>query len=166
MCRINGLSPDADGATSTQSFELGDLLRRQLGKVEVALGITGEPMGTVDGATATADQFSVRAEQADARDLVGHEHHVAVVHPDLHRMIEVAPFGEESAIAVEHLDAVVLAIADQHLAAAIDPDGVRRREGPRPGAGTTPGGEQRAVGGKPMDPGSAVTVGDVDLAVR
>ena len=70
---------------------------------------------------------------------------IAVVGPDLHAMIEVAPLDEEGAVAVEHLHAVVLAIADQDLAEAVDPHGVRRGELARPCAGLAPGGAPAAV---------------------
>src|SRR5215212_3499164 len=99
-----------------QALQLGDFLRRQLGEIEVALSIARDAVRAVDGAAAAADQLAVGAQKADARDLVGDEHQVAVVHPDLHGMVEVAPFGEELSGAVEHLHAVVLAVADQHLA--------------------------------------------------
>src|SRR5262245_62420796 len=99
-----------------ESLQLGDFLRRQLGKEEIAGGVAREAVRAVDGAAATADQLAVGREQADARDLVGDEHQVTVVHPDRHGMIEVAPFGEEPAVAVERLHAIVLAIADQNLA--------------------------------------------------
>ncbi len=148
-----------------QSLQLGDFLRRQLGEIEVALGIAREAVCAVDGAAAAADKPAVGREQADARDLVGDEHKVAVIHPDLHGVMEVAPFGEEGARTVEHLHAVVLAIADQDLAEAVDPDGVRRREGARPCARSAPGRDQGAVGREAMDAGIAVAVGDVDLAV-
>ena len=129
------------------------------------MGVARDAVRAVDGAAAAADQLAVGAQKTDARDLVGDEHQVAIVHPDLHGMIEVAPFGEEGTGAVEHLHAVVLTVADQHLAEAVDPDGVRRGEGAGARAGPAPGGDQRAVGREAMDAGIAVAVGDVDLAV-
>src|SRR5205809_31264 len=85
-----------------------------LRQVETSLGVAAQPMRPVDGAAAAADQRAVQGQQADARDLVGHEHQVALVDPDLHRMIEVAPFGEEISIAIEHLHPVVLTVGHQH----------------------------------------------------
>src|SRR5215207_3341658 len=95
-----------------EQLQLGDFLRRQLGEVEVALGVTRDAVRAVDGAAAAADQLAVGAQEADARDLVGDEHQVAIIHPDLHGMIEVTPFGAEGTGTIEHLHAVVLAIAD------------------------------------------------------
>src|SRR5207245_2877344 len=61
--------------------------------------------------------------------------------------------------------AVVLAIADQHTAATVDGDGMRRGESAGTAALAAPGLDQRAVGREAMDAGIAVAVGDVDLAV-
>src|SRR5262249_42888023 len=129
----------AAGDALAQPLQFGDLLRRQLGEIEVAVGITAEAVRAVDGAAAAAHKLAVGTHKADARDLVGDEHQIAVVHPDLHGMIEVAPFGQEVAGAVEGLHAVVLAVADQHLAEAVDPHGVRRGELARAAAGPAPG---------------------------
>src|SRR5262245_3344659 len=80
-------------------------------------------------------------------------------------MIEVDPFVEEAAVAVEDLHAVVLAIGDQDLAEAVDPDGVRGGELARSAAGLAPRGDPASVGGEAVHVGIAVAVGDVDLAV-
>ena len=59
----------------------------------------------------------------------------------------------------------LLAIANQHAAAAVDGNGMRRGEDAGTAAVAAPGADQRAVGGEAMDAGIAVAVGDVDLAV-
>src|SRR5262245_25429240 len=80
---------------SVEALELCDFLRRELCQVEISPSIAPDTVRAVDRATAAADQASVRTKQADARDLVGNKYQVAIVDPDLHGVIEVAPRGEE-----------------------------------------------------------------------
>src|SRR5690349_14687151 len=127
--RWTATPPPKTGWALIQPLELGDFLRRQLAEIEVALGVAGDAVRAVDGAAAAPDQLAVEREQADAGNLVGHEHQVAIVDPDLHRVIEVAPLAEIVPGAVEQLDAVVLAVAHQHAVPAVDCHGMRRGEG-------------------------------------
>ena len=50
-------------------------------------------------------------------------------------MVELAPFLEVAPVAIEQLDAVVLAIGDEDAVAPVDPDRVRRGELAGAGAG-------------------------------
>src|SRR5262245_36308641 len=80
--------------------------------------------------------------------------------------MHIVPLSLVSAVAVEHLAAVVLAVGDVDEAIAVAADVVHQIELPRPAPGLSPGGQQPAVRREAMNPGVAVTVGHVDVAIR
>src|SRR5438552_453902 len=77
--------------------------------------------------------------------------------------VQIVPLGLVSAVAVEHLDAVIFAVGDIDPSVRIGCDVVDDVELAGIGAGLAPAFEQPAVGRVCVDAGVAVTVGDVDL---
>src|SRR5690606_8285544 len=82
------------------------------------------------------------------------------------RHVEPGPLGHESALRVEHLDALILAVGDVDLVATVDGDEMDDGERAGPGSGLPPGAQQRAIGCEAMDAAIAIAVRNVDLAVR
>src|SRR5439155_7407237 len=83
------------------------------------------------------------------------------------RAVQVVPLRLPFAVAVEHLDAVVLAIGDIEPALGVAADIVRDVELAGVGAGLAPGAQEFAVDGEFVDAGVAVAVRDVEmLALR
>jgi hypothetical protein len=77
----------------------------------------------------------------------------------------VGPDREQVAGRAEDLDAVVLAVADEDPAVGVRPDRVQKVELAGVGAGLAPGLQQGAVRREPVDPGVAVPIRDVELAI-
>ena len=73
--------------------------------------------------------------------------------------------GDVVAVAIEELDAVGLAVADQDAALRVDADVMHQRELSRLEAGGPPGDFQLAFGGEAVDLAVAVAVGGEDGAV-
>ncbi len=80
--------------------------------------------------------------------------------------VQIIPLRLVFAVAVEHLHPVVLAVGDIDETVGIGGDVVDDVELTGIGAGLAPGFQPFAVGRVFVDAGVAVTVGDVDLAVR
>ncbi len=89
-----------------------------------------------------------------------------IVHVEPARAVQIVPLRLVLAVAVEHLDAVVLAIGDIDPAIGVGADVVHDVELARVGAGAAPRHQQFAVGRVFVHPGVAIAVGDVDLAFR
>src|SRR6185437_10159506 len=82
------------------------------------------------------------------------------------RTMHIGPLRLELAVAVEHLDAVALAVRDVHPAVRVADDVVRQVELAGATAGRAPAQQQLAVGRIFVDAGIAVAVRYVDLAFR
>ena len=80
--------------------------------------------------------------------------------------VQIVPLGLVFAVAVEHLHAMVLAVGDIDPAVGIGGDVVDDVELAGIGARLAPGLQQLAVGRVFVDAGIAVTVRDVNLALR
>src|SRR5580692_5665581 len=91
---------------------------------------------------------------------------VTVWHVETARAVQVFPLRLVFAVAVEHLDAMVLAVGDIDPAVGVGDDVVDDVELAGIGAGFTPTFNQLAVGRVLMHASIAVAVGDVDLALR
>ena len=74
-----------------------------------------------------------RAELADIADRV-----TDIIHVEAARPVQVVPLGLVAAVAVEHLDAVVLAVGDIDPAVGVGTDVVDDVELARQGAGLAP----------------------------
>ena len=79
--------------------------------------------------------------------------------------MHIRPLFEEIAVAIEDLDAVVLAVADDDAPALIHPDVVQQGELAGAGALLAPRVQQLAVGAELVDAVAAVAVGDEHVAV-
>ena len=152
--------------------------------VEVALGVGGCSVGG-DELAGALTLFRV-AEQADALaaeviycDAVAHvgcvvhaahaveladEEVALVVEADAVGAVDVVPHGDVLAVGVEHLDPVGFAVGDVNVVVAVNDHVVGADELAGVDTRLTPGKEAAAVGVELVDPGVAVTVGDVDVA--
>src|SRR2546425_1501541 len=92
---------------------------------------------TLDRAAPERPEPGPPAELGDVRAAVR-------VEGELRRPLHVGPLREELAVGAEHLDAVVLAVADEHAAVAVHRDTVREHELARAGPGLAPGREALA----------------------
>src|SRR2546428_2529434 len=97
---------------------------------------------------------------------LGDERPALRVEGELRRPLHIGPLREELAVGAEHLDAVVLAVADEHAAVRVHGDAVREHELARAGPGLAPGREELAARREAVDPRIPVAVGDVQVAVR
>ena len=104
------LVPSVRGQASGEQGQLRDLLGRQLGEVEVAGPIAAEPMSAIDCPAAPSGELARGIQHADPRYLVGHEDAIAIVDPDLHGVVEVAPLGDVGSVAIEDLETIVLPV--------------------------------------------------------
>src|SRR5215469_6676716 len=102
-----------------------------------------------------------RPEFADVADRVPE-----IIHVEAARPVQVVPLRLVFSVAVEHLDAVVLAIGDINPAVGVGAYVVHDIELAGAGAGLAPRHQQFAVGREFVNARIAVTVGDVDLAFR
>src|SRR6266571_4012012 len=80
--------------------------------------------------------------------------------------MHVVPLGLILAVAVEHLDAMVLAVGDIHPAVGVAADVVGNVELARVGAGSSPRAKQGAVGRVLVDARVPVAVRDIEIALR
>ena len=170
-------------------IELRPLRPRHLADIEVAARVDGEAVRpekrgrrgagmhvakarqqlalVVDDADPRAEIRAVavdrlhRAELADIADRVA-----GIVHVEPARPVQIVPLRLVLAVAVEHLDAVVLAVGDIDPAVGVGADVVHDVELAGVGAGLAPRHQQFAVRRIFVHPGIAVAVGDVDLAFR
>jgi hypothetical protein len=85
---------------------------------------------------------------------------------DVRRTLHVVPLVQIVAVRAEELDAVVLAVGDQHAAVRRHRDAVDEVELPRPDARLTPRLNERPVRSEAVDTRIAVAVRDVQLAAR
>ena len=143
-----------------------DPVRHHLRKIQIALRVAGDAVRAIEHRAAAAEVRARRTVGHHARDVVGREHHAARVRIDRHRLVGAGHLVEIGAGGIEHLDAVVLAIADQHAAVRHHPDAVRRGELARAVARPAPGADMRAGRGEAMHDGAAVAVRDIDVAGR
>ena len=102
-----------------------------------------------------------RAAFADIEERVAAGRHAHAVRP-----VQIVPLGLELAVAVEHLDPVVLAVGDIEPAVGVAADVVRDVELAGIGAGLAPRHQQLAVGRVFVDARVAVAVRDVEVALR
>src|SRR6185437_3671922 len=87
-------------------------------------------------------------------------------HAEAAGAVDVVPLRLVAALAVEHLDAVVLAVGDIDPAIGVGDDVVHDVELAGPGAGLAPGEEQLAVVRVFVHARIAIAVGDIDLLLR
>src|SRR6266852_9581979 len=87
------------------------------------------------------------------------------LHEQARGTVHVVPLRLELAVAVEHLDAMVLAVGDVDPPVRVAADVVRDVELARVGAGLTPRAEQRAVRRVLVHARVAIAVGDVEIAL-
>src|ERR1700721_1109561 len=80
--------------------------------------------------------------------------------------VQIVPLRLVSAVAVEHLHAVVLAVGDIDPAVGVSDDVMDDVELAGVGAGLAPGPDPFSIGCEFVDAGIAVTVGHIDLALR
>ena len=88
------------------------------------------------------------------------------VEDDVRRPLRVGPLGQVLAVRAEDLDAVVLAVADEHAAVGGDGDAVRQVELAGPVARLAPRPLELAVRREVVHAAVAVAVGDVEIALR
>jgi hypothetical protein len=88
-----------------------------------------------------------------------------VIYADIRRTLHVCPLIEVLAIKAKELDAVVLAVGDQHPPFGVDADAVRKVELAGASAWLSPRLDQLAIGGESMHPGITVPVTDVKFSV-
>ena len=128
----------------------------------------------------TADQLTLMINDADPRSEVGDvaanrgggadladvkDRLVPIRHAESARTVKVLPLCLEPAVAVEHLDAVVLAVGDIDPAVGIATDVVDDVEFALAGPRRPPRHEQLAVGRVFVDAGIAIAVRHVNLAL-
>src|SRR5215471_19657010 len=156
-------SPSLLGA----SIRLGELLHRLVrgeAAVDVAFGIgrdafrhllrarvadEGGHLAVLDAAD--ADALPEGLVELFARLRVGDIDHVILVDEHAARAAELLPLGDELAVLVEDLQAVVLAVGDEESACLIHGEAVRRLELAGGGALAAPGGDELALFGELHD---------------
>src|ERR1700751_1490441 len=101
------------------------------------------------------------APLADIDERIGTDRHAHAV-----RSVQIIPLSFELAVAVEHLDPMVLAVGDIDPAVGVATNVVRNVELAGIGARLAPRHQQFAVRGVFMNSRTAVAVGDVEIASR
>src|SRR5580700_4356866 len=168
--------------------ELRPLRPRYLADIEVAVRVDRKPVrpekrgrrGAGMRVAEARQQLTLMVDDADARTEVGavavDPHHrpeladitdrvPGVVHEQAAGPVQIVPLRLVFAVAVEHLDPVVLAIGDIDPTVRVAADVVDDVELTGIGAGLAPRHQQLAVRRVFVDAGVAVTVRDVDFAL-
>src|SRR5262249_55507596 len=117
---------------------------------------------------ADADAWLEARIVARGRLRIGDVDHVVLVDGNVARPPELLPFGNELAVRLENLNAVVGAVGDVDASRRIERDAVRRLEFARPLAALAPRGDECPVLGELDDTivgALAVPIGDIDVAV-
>src|SRR5262245_62704602 len=105
------------------------------------------------------EHLAALLQHADRWPLLADVGDLLRVEIDVGRLVDVTPLSQELARRREDLDAAVLAVADVHLALAIDPEAVRQVELARLFlAGLPPRIQQGPLAREPMHPAVAVAV--------
>ena len=113
-----------------------------LSNVDIALRVeppTVRRLAGIGVPTPAGNQLAIECpdRNAIAATLFNHVGHIAV-EEDVARSNEVRPLGQEVAVDIENLDAVVLAVADVDPVVFVDTDLVENRELSRPRSGFAP----------------------------
>src|SRR6516162_233427 len=168
---------------------IAPIRERYLADIDITAGIDRQTvrrdeLARLETGRAVAEprqEFALGGIDADARPDIGHvviDPHAAAdladvearVAPTLHvkagRAVHVVPLPLVFAVAVEHLDAVVLAVGDIDPAIRVTADVVRDVELAGIGAGFAPRHQELAVRRVFVDAGIAIAVGDIDLLPR
>src|SRR5579883_336346 len=125
----------------------------------------GELVGRVAFGSPARQDFAVQSHDRDPLASLGQIKNV-ISNKGLHRSVEIAPFTEVGAIAIEVLNSLVLTVANEHAIARVDPDVMRQGELARSDTFLAPRGLELAIGTEPVDSPLPVSIGHVHLAVR
>src|SRR5690242_10523208 len=130
----------------------------------------GAVFGAADANAAAAARIVAIARFALARLGIGDVDHIVLINVDSARAAELFPLGDEMAVLVKDLDAVVLAVANEQAALGVEGQGVWAIKFADGRSFFAPGLEELAVGIEFHDAGVgvgllAMTVGDEDVAI-
>src|SRR5215831_15360766 len=177
-----------DGPANTRSVSLRQFLRKlleplgaRIAGIDVAVAVhadTFEGAGVFGFLDEPGDLAVLGVADADAllearvglagRLGVGDVDLVVLVDPDAARPTELLPLGDEVAVLIEDLEAVVGAVGDEQASGGVECEAVRGVEFARSLAFLAPRLDEFAVAGELDDAGVgliAVSVGDEDIAV-